>query len=86
MIGVAAFKLHCYVVDTKSGVQFVLNPIEQSIIEVAVWFYEVSDEYDFGRAHRRAVKIMHLRDARQSADLFTFAPQIRSQKIELRTL
>jgi hypothetical protein len=67
-------------VDTKSGVQFVLNPIEQSIIEVAVWFYQVSGEYDFGRAHRSAVKVMHFRDARPSADLFTFAPQIRPKR------
>jgi len=44
-VGRAALKLHCYVVDTKSVMEFLLNPIEQSIIEVAVWSYQVSGEY-----------------------------------------
>jgi hypothetical protein len=32
------------VVDTKSIMQFVLNPTEQGVIEVAAWFYQVSGQ------------------------------------------
>ena len=62
MIGVAAFKLHRHMLDSKSIVQFVLSLIEQKIIEFAIRFDEMRGERRLGRAHRPDVQIVDFGD------------------------
>jgi hypothetical protein len=44
------------VFDTKSGLQFVLNLIDQRIVELAVSFYQMRRQRDFRRARRPDVQ------------------------------
>jgi hypothetical protein len=47
--------------------QFVLNAIEQRVVEVAVWLYQMRRQRDFRRAHRPDVQIVHLCDSGKCA-------------------
>jgi hypothetical protein len=62
MIGVAAFKLHCHMLDSKSIVQFMLNLIEKRIIEFAIWFNQMGGQRCLGRAHTPDVQVVNFCD------------------------
>ena len=55
--------------DTKSIMQLVLNLIDQRIVELAVWFYQMRRQRDFRRAHRPDVQIVHLCNPRKRAQI-----------------
>jgi hypothetical protein len=46
------------VLDTKSIMQFVLNAIEQRIIEIAIRFNQMCGQCDFGGAHRPDMQVV----------------------------
>jgi len=59
------------VVDTKSVMQFALNSIEQNILEIAVWFYQVSGECNFGLGTANESRLL-LRKGRGTANATSF--------------
>ena len=55
--------------DSKSIVQFMLNLIEQRIIELSVWFYQMCSKRSFRCAHRPDMQIVNFGNSRQLLEI-----------------